>query len=147
MSKHETMKLVVDGKVCDIDKGIIDLVILFNELGITTSWSCEGGEENGTYTKAYIIFKHLDEYANFIQKLWKKKYLFTGNLYLSFTNKASMVYDLLEKCEQRIFIQPSSNTTDARISYVVRFNEDTKNKLVTALTEYKKDNKEEAKNV
>jgi hypothetical protein len=46
MKKHETEQLLIDGELVDIDINCIPMVKFFNDVGLTTKFSCEGDSLN-----------------------------------------------------------------------------------------------------
>ena len=80
MKPHRTVSAVVQGQCVEIDKGVLILVALMNEIpGVETFNSCEGGDGNQAYVQfgGEGAFRLLPLLAQGILKenvLWRRKH-------------------------------------------------------------------------
>lgn len=68
MNKHETVPVIIDGHVCQVDKGILPVVEWLNDLpGVTTEFSCEGDDSDGRALGPYVMFRIKKGYEDVLQ--------------------------------------------------------------------------------
>jgi hypothetical protein len=61
---HKTKPMIIDGKNCDIDEGIYEVVEFINNFdGIVTENSCEGGYEGTDFHFPYISFVSKNQHS------------------------------------------------------------------------------------